>query len=164
MATEIEHRFLVTGDGWRAFATDSSAIRQAYIAIAEKVSVRIRINDESNAQLTIKSAEAARTRAEFEYSIPLDDARNMMRLRDGVVLEKRRHKVPIDGLTWEIDVFEGALDGLVIAEIELPDEDTPFQRPDWLGEEVTNDRRYYNASLARDGAPERRETPLPASS
>jgi adenylate cyclase len=153
MAVEIERKFLVADDRWKQLATKSTAIRQAYIAMTDTVSVRVRIKDDAQAQLTIKSAGATRTRSEFEYPVSVDDARDMMRLRDGAVLEKRRHNVPIDGLTWEVDVFEGVLAGLVIAEVELPDENTPFRHPDWLGEEVTGDRRYYNAALSRNGAP-----------
>ncbi len=148
MAKEIERKFLVAGEGWRERAEGGRSLRQGYLAVTEKLAVRVRILDDAEARLTFKSAEAGTTRAEFEYPIPLDDARDLLTLATGIVIEKRRHLVPLGGLTWEVDVFEGAHAGLVIAEIELPAEDTPFERPDWLGREVTEDRRYYNASLA----------------
>ena len=148
MAKEIERKFLVAGAGWRAQATGSRALRQGYLAQTERLAIRVRILDEAEAYLTFKSALPGTTRAEFEYPIPLDDARELLALAEGLVIEKRRHLVPLGGLTWEVDVFAGAHAGLVLAEIELPAEDTPFARPDWLGREVTGERRYYNASLA----------------
>lgn len=148
MAKEIERKFLVTGEGWRDRAEGSRGLRQGYLALTDKLAVRVRILDDAEALLTFKSAAPGTTRAEYEYPIPLADARELLTLATGLVIEKRRHRVPLDGLTWEVDVFEGAHAGLVIAEIELPTEDTPFTRPGWLGREVTADRRYYNASLA----------------
>ena len=148
MAEEIERKFLVAGEGWRAAAAGSRVLRQGYLALTERMALRVRILDDAEALLTIKSAEPGTTRAEFEYPIPLADARDLLKLHVGLVIEKRRHIVPLDGLTWEVDVFEGAHAGLVIAEVELPAADAPFARPDWLGREVTEDRRYYNASLA----------------
>ncbi len=148
MAKEIERKFLVAGEGWRDQATGSKSLRQGYLAETDKLVIRVRIVDEAEAYLTFKSALRGTTRAEFEYPVPLDDARALIELHQGLVIEKRRHLVPFDGFTWEVDVFAGAHAGLVIAEIELPAEDTPFERPDWLGREVTGERRYYNASLA----------------
>jgi adenylate cyclase len=148
MATERERKFLVTGGAWRAQVVSERAIRQAYLASTPHAAIRIRISDDSKAVLTIKSAEPGIERSEFEYAVPLVDAEAMIALRTGEVIEKRRHVVPAGDLTWEIDVFAGAHDGLVMAEIELPTQDTPFESPDWLGEEVTGDRRYYNASMA----------------
>lgn len=148
MAKEIERKFLVAGEGWRDGVTGSKSFRQGYLAETDKLVIRIRIVDEAEAVLTFKSAVQGTTRAEFEYPIPLDDARALIELHQGLVIEKRRHLVPFGGFTWEVDVFAGAHAGLVLAEIELPAEDTPFERPDWLGREVTGERRYYNASLA----------------
>lgn len=149
MATEIERKFLVAGSGWQTQSTAVRRIRQAYLARTEAAVIRVRIIDDAGGVLTIKSATPGTTRAEFEYAIPLADAEDLIEMRTGLVIEKRRHLVPAgDGLTWEIDVFEGAHLGLVIAEIELPDADTAFLRPDWLGVEVTGDRRYYNADLS----------------
>ena len=148
MAKEIERKFLVAGKDWRDRATASKAFRQGYLAETDKLVIRIRIVDEAEAYLTFKSAVRGTTRDEFEYPIPLDDARALIELHQGLVIEKRRHLVPLGGFTWEVDVFAGAHAGLVLAEIELPAEDTPFEHPDWLGREVTGERRYYNASLA----------------
>jgi adenylate cyclase len=157
MGTEIERKYLVAGTGWRDGVARSVHIRQGYLATTDKASVRIRIVDDEAARLTVKSAVAGATRAEFEYPIPVKDARALLALCTGIVIEKRRHIVPADALRWEIDAFEGAHAGLVIAEIELPSADTPVPRPDWLGEEVTDDPRYYNATLAagRPDSPDR---------
>jgi adenylate cyclase len=149
MPTETERRFLVIGDKWKAQASRTIAIAQAYLAMNDRIAMRVRIVDDREAALTIKSAEPGASRAEFEYPIPLDDARELMALRQGHIIRKKRHVIEIAGVKWEVDVFEGVHAGLVIAEIELPegDEDIPFH-PDWLGDEVTGDRRYYNADLA----------------
>jgi adenylate cyclase len=148
MAAEIERKFLVVGDGWKAQATDSTDIQQAYLATTAKASVRVRIKDGAKGIISIKSAASGTTRSEFEYDIPLEDARQLMQLRSGRMIEKRRHTVPNGNATWEVDVFGGAHKGLIIAEIELPSADASFERPAWLGQEVTDDQRYYNATLA----------------
>jgi adenylate cyclase len=155
MAAEIERKFLVTGDGWKAQADGGKRIEQAYVASTDKASIRVRIVDDAEAVLTIKSAESGTRRSEFEYTIPVEDARELMKLRQGRRLEKRRHIVPAGRLKWEIDVFGGDLAGLVVAEIELPSADADFERPSWLGRDVTGDKRYYNASLAAGETPER---------
>lgn len=148
MATEIERKFLVTGNAWQSLALRSTAIHQAYLSRIDMTTIRVRIVDDADAFLTIKSPQLGPARSEFEYSIPLEDARALMTLRAGLAIEKRRHIVQLGDDRWEIDVFEGAHAGLVIAEIELPDADAPFERPPWLSEEVTGDPRYYNAHLA----------------
>lgn len=153
MAAEIERKFLVRGDGWRASADGGSQLRQAYLASTDACAVRVRVKDERQAFITIKSARAGSSRDEFEYPLPVEDARAMLKLRTGNAVEKTRYRVPAGDLTWEIDVFAGAHQGLTIAEIELPDAGTKFDRPDWVGEEVTDDKRYYNASLALNGLP-----------
>ena len=155
MGAEIERKFLVRGDGWKSHADGGSRLRQAYLAATDGCAIRVRIKDDENAYLTIKSARPGASRDEFEYDVPLADARAMLPLRTGEVIEKTRYRVPASDLTWEIDVFAGAHDGLVVAEIELPEEGTRFDRPDWLGDEVTHDKRYYNASLALNGLPKR---------
>ena len=112
--------------------------------------MRVRIVDGARATLTIKSRAAEVRRSEFEYEIPVADAKALLELRTGgAVIEKVRYELPCGALTWEIDVFSGENQGLVIAEIELAHEEQPFERPAWLGEEITADDRYYNASLAR---------------
>ena len=153
MGAEIERKFLVRGDGWTSQADGGSRLRQAYLAATDGCAIRVRIKDERQAVLTIKSARPGASRDEFEYDVPLADAYAMLKLRTGDVIEKTRYRVPAGALTWEIDVFVGAHDGLVVAEIELPGEDASFERPDWLGDEVTHDKRYYNASLALNGLP-----------
>ncbi|PEQ14195.1 adenylate cyclase [Novosphingobium sp. PC22D] len=152
MATEIERKFLVASPAWRDKADAGSALRQAYLAKGP-ASVRVRIVDETSAKLTVKAGESGVARSEFEYEIPLEDACALFELATGGAIEKRRHRVPAgEGLVWEIDVFAGANEGLVLAELELPDPDTPFARPEWLGEEVTGDPRYYNSALASGGS------------
>lgn len=154
MATEIERKFLVTGTGWQQQSTSSYAIRQAYLAFTAAATIRVRIIDGMNARLTIKSAKPGAVRSEFEYPISISDAEDLFRLQTGLIIEKRRYVVTTGSLQWEVDVFEGAHQGLVIAEIELPRIDTTFDRPEWLGAEVTGDARYYNAQLAA-GNPDR---------
>lgn len=148
MATEIERKFLVTGDGWRGAVVRSFDLRQAYLSRGDTASVRVRVRDGLRAALTIKSAVPGMTRDEFEYDIPVADADAMFALRDGALIEKRRHEVRVGPDLWEVDVFAGDNEGLIVAEIELTRPDAPFERPDWLGEEVTDDRRYYNNALA----------------
>jgi len=149
MGREIERKFLVTGEDWRPSATGSRQIRQAYLTPGGPVQLRVRIADGREAKLTVKSTEPGRARAEFEYAIPLADAEELMLSRVGNCIEKERFLVPAGGdRQWEVDVFSGVHEGLVIAEIELGSEDEEFARPGWLGQEVTDDPAYYNASLA----------------
>jgi adenylate cyclase len=152
MGVEIERKFLVESEAWRDEVASHSDIRQGYLAVTGGNTVRVRIKDDA-AFLTVKSAGPAIRRQEFEYPIPLNDAEALLALRCGRLIEKRRHVVPHGALRFEVDVFSGDLAGLVIAEIELPDETTAFVRPAWLGEEVTDDPRYANVSLATNGAP-----------
>ena len=145
MGLEIERKFLVVGDDWRAAPAVPYA--QGYLNRDKQRTVRVRIvRDE--AWLTIKGATSGATRAEFEYPIPVDDARQMLALCDGPLVRKLRRVVVHAGMAWEIDEFEGDNAGLVVAEIELPSEDAPFEPPPWLGAEVTHDPRYFNSSLA----------------
>ncbi|WP_369939561.1 CYTH domain-containing protein [Xanthomonas medicagonis] len=154
MAIEIERKFLVTGDGWRAAAHAVTPMAQGYIndqaalvSGAQKASVRVRIQGEE-AFLNLKSRELGHTRQEFEYPIPLDDARALLALCVGGLIDKRRHLVRHQGHLWEVDEFLGDNAGLVVAEIELDSADEAFATPDWLGAEVTDDPRYYNVALA----------------
>ena len=161
MATEIERKFLVVGDGWKALAQSSSVIRQGYLSSNAKATVRVRSWDDQGAALTLKGRVSGMSRPEYEYDIPVEDARELLDMAQPHLVEKRRHIVPFAGLTWEVDVFEGRHAGLVIAEVELESEAQDVTLPDWIGAEVTNDERYYNASLSRsDGVP---EPPLTAS-
>ncbi len=147
MAYEIERKFLVRNDGWLASAGRATSIRQAYLTRNGSISLRVRIKDNVRATLTIKSAAAEIRRLEFEYQIPLEDAAALLALREGSIIEKLRYKLPKDGLVWEIDVFQGENEGLLIAEIELPHEDEVFEIPEWLGREISSERRYSNASF-----------------
>ena len=149
MPQEIERKFLVAQDSWRRQAGLSRRLRQAYLAETDRAVVRIRIEDESRGVLTIKSAEPGLSRQEFEYEIPLDDAEALMALRRGSLLEKTRFYVPHAGRRWEVDVYGGDNEGLVIAEVELESEDAGVELPPWLGREVTGERRYYAARLSR---------------
>ncbi|KKB79828.1 adenylate cyclase [Devosia soli] len=155
MAAEIERKFLLKGDAWKNAAESSSRLQQGYLSTSAKATVRIRIFDDERAVLTLKGAPIGLTRPEFEYEVPLDDARQMMTLSFPNIVEKRRYKVPFGEHLWEIDVFEGHHAGLVLAEVEMETEEDIVILPDWVGEEVTDDDRYANASLSRTpGVPE----------
>jgi adenylate cyclase len=148
MAHEIERKFLVRSDGWRDSAGQGACIRQAYLVLNGSVSIRIRIKDGDRATLTIKSLPAELRRREFEYEVPIEDGNALLALRVGAIIEKTRYQVPCGDLIWEIDVFQGDNEGLVVAEVELEHDEQAFDRPRWLGEEITGNERYYNASLA----------------
>jgi CYTH domain-containing protein len=153
MALEIERKFLVDGDGWREAPETTRRIVQAYVALDGGTSVRVRIYDDRHARLTVKFGLTRMSRDEFEYPVPLEDARRMVEASRGRLVEKTRHTISLDGFVWEIDAYEGALAGLVIAEVEMRSEtDTPTL-PDWLGREVTGDSAWSNATLAMQGLP-----------
>jgi adenylate cyclase len=154
MPLEIERKFLVSGDAWRGRATRVVEMAQAYLndlatldAGAMNVSVRVRIQGDE-AYLNMKSREAGTTRQEFDYPIPVADARALLALAVGGRIEKRRHYVEHGGRVFEVDEFLGDNAGLVVAELELEAADAAYERPDWLGAEVTDDTRYYNLALA----------------
>ena len=154
MGIEIERKFLVAGDGWRAGAERVQAMAQGYLndlgAVeggTQKASVRVRIEGD-RAFLNLKSRKLGHTRQEFDYPLPVEDARQLLALCVGGLVEKRRHYVRHAGHLWEIDEFLGANAGLVVAELELDSADEAFVRPAWLGEEVTDSPRYYNLALA----------------
>lgn len=148
MALEIERKFLVTGSGWRSLAHRRVAMRHGYLTLeGAPASVRVRVEGEVG-KLNVKQAVVGRSRAEYEYTIPAEEADEMIRtLCRGLIL-KTRHYVNHAGHLWEIDEFEGDNAGLVVAEIELSREDEAFECPEWLGAEVTGERRYYNSALA----------------
>ena len=145
MGIEIERKFLVVGDAWRAAPAVPYA--QGYLNRDKQRTVRVRVVQQQ-AWLTIKGASAGAVRAEYEYPIPLSDAEQLLALCDGPLVRKLRRQVEHAGHTWEIDEFQGDNAGLVVAEIELPAEDAAFARPCWLGAEVTHDPRYFNSNLA----------------
>lgn len=147
MPVEIERKFLVIGDAWRDGASGKT-FRQGYLPAAPGCSVRVRIAEDA-AWLALKGDTHGMSRPEYEYRIPVVEATEIMDiLCRQPVIEKTRYLVGYHGMTWEIDVFAGANDGLVVAEIELEHESQAFDRPEWVGAEVTGDPRYYNASLA----------------
>lgn len=151
MAKEIERKFLVATEGWRQHADKGIKLRQAYIVTMEDRSVRVRIHGNKWARLTIKIGKSSLVRNEYEYDLPMDDARELLTQAVGVVIEKRRFRVPHKGFTWEVDVYEGALEGLVVAEVEMKRETDLPSLPAWLGREITGDRRYSNQALATEG-------------
>lgn len=147
---EIERKFLVVSDTFRALATKSVRISQGYLSTNEKSTIRVRRWDEQ-AFITIKSrgVEGSCAHFEWEKEIAPQDAEQLFRLISTGMIDKTRYLVPAsDGHTWEVDVFHGEHEGLIIAEVELSAEDEAFVRPDFLGEEVTHDRRYYNSYLS----------------
>lgn len=148
MPIEIERKFLVTGDGWRAAAHQAVKMRHGYLApLGGQASVRVRVEGEVG-KLNVKAAKIGRSRAEYEYQVPAVDVEEMLAtLCTGLIL-KTRHYVTVGAHLWEVDVFEGDNAPLIVAEIELAHEDEPFLRPDWLGAEVTEDARYYNHALS----------------
>lgn len=145
MATEIERKFLVKGGKWRQGA--AKRLRQGYLSRDRGRTVRVRIAGK-RATLTIKGVSRGTARVEFEYHVPLRDAEALLRLCDRPPLEKNRYTVKHAGSTWEIDEFLGANAGLVVAEIELEDEQQAFDPPTWLSREVSEDPRYFNSNLA----------------
>lgn len=148
MAKEIERKYLVTDDSYRSLAVSRAEISQGYISADPGHTVRVRISD-GQGFITVKTRNIGAVRNEWEYEIPLADARAMLAAACSSMLSKTRYIVPAtDGLRWEVDEFHGCLDGLVVAEIELPDEDYPVDSPAFIGREVTGDPRYYNSNLA----------------
>lgn len=147
MATEIERKFLIVNDNWRKNINTSIHMIQGYMGSNEKCSIRIRVNGET-ANLNIKSKTIGIQRSEYDYPIPMDEAREMLEsLCDKPLIEKTRYLVQHDRHQWEIDVFEGANEGLIVAELELESANESFTKPDWAGEDVSEDPRYYNICL-----------------
>ncbi len=156
---EIERKFLVVGDAWRTGVREVVPMAQGYLndqeamsvelrgLSAQRASVRVRIEG-NDARLNIKSREVGHTRKEFEYPVPVEDARELLGLCIGGLIDKRRHLLDYHGHVWEIDEFLGDNAGLIVAEIELSSGDEWFERPSWLGTEVTDRFRYYNLALA----------------
>ena len=145
MGTEIERKFLVTGSAWRN--SEPVYFCQGYLNRDKHRTVRVRIAGDRGV-LTIKGLTTGASRPEFEYAIPVDDAKEMLALCDGPVVEKNRRVVQHAGLTWEVDEFLGDNKGLIVAEVELDSEDQTIDVPNWVGAEVTADSRYFNSNLA----------------
>lgn len=148
MGVEIERKFLLQGDAWRTLG-QPVLLRQGYLSSDPERTVRVRIEGEQ-ATLTIKGKSVGATRGEWEYPIPLADAGELLsRLCEQPLIEKYRRRIPFAGQVWEVDEFLGANQGLMFAEIELASEQTQFDKPDWIGAEVTHDQRYFNSNLIR---------------
>ena len=146
MGVEIERKFLVINEDWRTQG-EPVLLRQGYLSSHPERVVRVRIEGD-RAVMTIKSKNTGASRGEWEYPLPMEDAAEFLdKLCEQPIIEKYRRRIPFGGFTWEVDEFLGVNAGLVVAEIELPSEDTQFDKPDWAGEEVTHDRRYYNSAL-----------------
>ncbi|WP_035356314.1 CYTH domain-containing protein [Edaphobacter aggregans] len=146
MAKEIERKFLVKGDTWRGQG-GGKRYRQGYLSTVKERTVRVRtVGDQGF--ITIKGITVGATRSEYEYEIPLADANEMLdRLCERPLIEKTRYRITRGSVVWEIDEFEGENRGLIVAEVELKDEKQSMSFPDWIGQEVTDDPRYFNANL-----------------
>lgn len=147
MATEIERKFLVTDDTW-GLSSVGTRMAQGYLATDPERTVRVRLAG-NEAWVTIKGPTRGISRAEFEYPIPVDDARSLLELCFATVIDKTRHRIHYAGHLWEVDVFHGENEGLVLAEVELSDESVVPELPPWVGEEVSHDSRFTNSSLSR---------------
>jgi adenylate cyclase len=148
MALEIERRFRVSSDTWRANVSRSTRITQGYLAITQYSVIRVRVRDDKG-YVTIKSRDGGLAREEFEYAVPLDDAQSLLSLCGQKILEKIRHEVTYAGYCWEIDEYFEPFDGLIIAEVELQSEREDPPQPPWIGEEITLDGSFSNAALAQ---------------
>jgi adenylate cyclase len=153
MAKEIERKFLVSNDSWQKHADSGTQLQQAYLMAEDGRNLRIRILSGQSARLTLKIGSSAMTRDEFEYPVPLDDAQAMLAMGIGTLIEKTRYRIPAGAFTFEVDVFTGALEGLVIAEVEMQSESDAPDLPGWLGAEVTGDPHYSNQAMALHGRP-----------
>lgn len=150
MPIEIEHKFLLANDTWRKEVSHTSEYQQGYLSSNPTSSIRIRISD-AKAWLNIKSATIGTYRQEYEYEIPLNEAREIIEtLCHKPLITKTRHFITQQNHTWEVDEFHGENKGLCVAEIELSQLNEIFEKPDWLGKEVTDDLRYYNNNLAKN--------------
>ncbi len=147
MTEEIERKFLVKEGSWRN--EKGTEYRQGYLNSAKERIVRVRTIDDKG-YLTVKGLTVGATRMEFEYEIPRRDADAMLDICEKPLIEKTRYKVEAGGFVWEIDVFLGENQGLIVAEVELESEDQKFLKPDWVGEEVTGDPRYFNSNLIKN--------------
>ncbi|OLP19298.1 adenylate cyclase [Leptolyngbya sp. 'hensonii'] len=148
MAIEIERKFLVNGEAWRSLG-QGTPYRQGYIATVNGTTVRVRIAG-TQGYITLKGFKTVLARSEFEYPIPLEDAATLLeQFCDRPLIEKVRYRIPIGDLVWEVDEFTGENQGLIVAEVELQDEQQAIELPDWVGAEVSHDPRYLNANLVR---------------
>ena len=149
MGLEIEKKFLIKNDNWKETVLEEKEISQGYLSANPNRTVRVRIMGKDGF-ITIKSKSKSSVRSEFEYEIPIDDAKELMELCEKPILAKTRHFVKHENHNWEIDVFEKENKGLVVAEIELTRENESFLIPDWIGNEVTEETKYYNSQLIQN--------------
>ncbi len=149
MAIEIERKFLIRNDTWKLATKTSIDIKQGYLSLEENCTVRVRCTN-NQAFLTIKGKTSGISRKEFEYVIPREEADEILNsMCVGYIISKTRHIIEFSGHRWEIDEFFGDNSGLVLAEIELQAEEEAFNKPSWLGEEVSTDPKYFNANLIK---------------
>jgi CYTH domain-containing protein len=149
MGIEIERKFLLTSTSWKELAPGTS-YRQGYLNSTKERTVRVRTIDDKGF-LTIKGLSVGATRVEYEYEIPVADAEHLLdELCEKPLIEKNRYKIAHGGFVWEVDEFFGENKGLIVAEIELESENQSFDKPEWVGEEVTGDPRYFNSSLIKE--------------
>jgi CYTH domain-containing protein len=149
MGKEIERKFLIQSDSWRALAKGTK-YRQGYLNSAKERVVRVRTIDDKGF-LTIKGITTGASRVEYEYEIPESEAKAMLdELCEKPLIEKNRYKIEYRGFIWEVDEFFGENQGLVVAEVELESEDQSYEKPDWIGEEVTGDPKYFNSNLIQN--------------
>lgn len=148
MALEIEHKYLVKDDSYKALAFQKVEIRQGYLNRLPQRTVRVRTIDR-HGFLTVKGINTGDVRHEYEYGIPYDDALEMLQICEPGILEKTRYKVKFDNLVWEIDEYHGSHEGLTVAEVEIPNSGYEYKKPAFIGENVTGDPRYYNSNLSR---------------
>ncbi len=149
MALEIEHKFLVLDDSWKKMVTESFEYKQGYLSSDSKRSIRVRTSS-AKAWINIKSATIGTQRHEYEYEIPLQDGIEiLLTLCQKPLIEKTRYLIPYQEHVWELDVFTGDNEGLIVAEIELSSKGENFAKPDWVGQEVSFDLRYYNNNLCK---------------
>lgn len=151
MAKEIERKFLVKDQSFMSMAGKVDRIEQGYVSLRPGGTVRVRIKND-RAYLTVKGLNKGAVRDEWEYEIPMTDAREMVdRVTEGIVIKKLRYNVDFQGRKWEVDVFEGVHQGLILAEVELESADAPIELPPFIGEEVTGNPQYYNSVLSGMG-------------
>lgn len=149
MGTEIERKFLLSGDAWKKLAK-GTYYRQGYLNSQKERTVRVRTFDDKGF-LTIKGIRVGATRMEYEYEIPVEDANVLLdELCEKPLIEKKRYKIAFFDFIWEVDEFFGENEGLVVAEIELESEDQQFKKPSWVGNEVSEDPRYFNSNLIKN--------------
>lgn len=150
MGLEIEQKYLVKNDSYRGMSTSVREIRQGYLSRVPERTVRVRTVDDKGF-ITVKGLTRGLVRLEYEYEIPVTDARELLTLCEPPVIEKRRYIVDYAGKKWEVDEFMGHLSPLVVAEIELNSEDEQYETPPFIGKNVTGDPRYYNSNLSKPG-------------